>query len=122
MKMAMLAGVNFLRLGLCDEAAADPLFLERPVSVRFPRAMVAALAAPALFRKTAWPTLKFLLADPVPYMREKLGFEQERAHRRQAESYSDSTQLDPTRRSQLGGRNIQPVDALQNQRAGSAGA
>ena len=122
MKMAALAGINFLRLGLAEGGAGEPLVApERPVRIHFPRAFVSALRSPHTFHETAWPTLKFLLADPTPYVREKLGLEREhppRAGQASARPRPSFARIGAVRRE----RNITVMEALRIRRAGGAGA
>lgn len=122
MKMAGLAGINFLRLGLMEPEPPAPLAaLARPVQMRFPRAMAGALGSPGTFHETTWPTLKFVLADPAPYLREKLGLEREHPPRVDAPGELPRRCLvtDGGRRAD---RNIPGMEALQIRRTGGAGA
>ncbi|HEV7158723.1 MAG TPA: ATP-grasp domain-containing protein [Caulobacteraceae bacterium] len=122
MKMAALAGINFLRLGLAEAEAGEPLVApQSPVRIHFPRAFASALRSPHSFRETAWPTLKFLLADPTPYVREKLGLEREhppRTGQASGRQRPSLAHIEGARRE----RNISGMEALQIRRTGGAGA
>lgn len=68
--MSMLAGINFVALGLDDTLHGKPE--APPRTVRFPKALV---AAPWRIEAESWTALKFVLADPLPYLREEFGYE-----------------------------------------------
>jgi predicted ATP-grasp superfamily ATP-dependent carboligase len=76
MGMAMVAGVNFFGLGMAPGREA-PLLLEGPVSVRFLRAFLETAATPWRLRTVSPAALDFLLQDPWPWTREKLGLDGE---------------------------------------------
>jgi len=75
--MSMLAGVNFVSLGFPSRQKGALQNLSCPVTIRFPKAMLATLHTPRKLRGQIWPIVKFLLSDPIPYFRECLGLESE---------------------------------------------
>jgi len=79
MAMSMLAGINFVALGL--DAATDEVIIASDRTVRFPKAFLLSLLAP--WRRTepeSWNALMFTLADPIPYLREEMGLERGQRH------------------------------------------
>ena len=76
--MSMLAGINFIALGLPWRPRSGRQLLAAPVTIKFPKAVAAALARGRGIPAEAWPALKHLAADPVPFLRETLGLEQGR--------------------------------------------
>jgi predicted ATP-grasp superfamily ATP-dependent carboligase len=81
--MSMIAGINFVSLGLRGHGSDVPPKLARSVVVRFPKAMLATLHTPWKLKGKSREVLKFLLSDPIPYLREECGLENETlaAHR-----------------------------------------
>ena len=78
--MSMLAGINFVALGLPGAAVPSAPVRCGETVVQLPKAILAALPTPWRLRGRSWSALKFALADPVPYLREELGlFDQEKA-------------------------------------------
>lgn len=73
--MSMLVGVNFLGAGFPWRRPAETPSLAGPVAIRFPKAV---LGAPWKLDAAARRVLGFLLEDPLPYLRENLGFERKR--------------------------------------------
>ncbi|WP_407179609.1 ATP-grasp domain-containing protein [Bradyrhizobium sp. STM 3562] len=73
--MSMLAGINFVALGLDDSAASDGAIILRDRTVRFPKALLCTLWAAWRIEAESWKALKFTLADPIPYLREEIGLE-----------------------------------------------
>jgi len=73
--MSMLAGINFIALGLPWRRAAETGSLAKPVTIRFPQAL---LLPPWKFDDAARRGLDFVLQDPVPYLRERFGLERGR--------------------------------------------
>lgn len=77
--LSMLAGVNFFACGLahaCGGDAAGVSLAPRvapEVSVRFPKALVRSLLSSGHCSRRDWALSRHLLADPVPWMMEKLG-------------------------------------------------
>jgi hypothetical protein len=71
--MSMLAGINFVSLGLPGH---DTFVVPKlSVTIQFPKAMLASLPRPWLLSKNCWTVLQFLFRDPIPYLREELGLE-----------------------------------------------
>ncbi|HUO11328.1 MAG TPA: ATP-grasp domain-containing protein, partial [Caulobacteraceae bacterium] len=72
--MSMLAGVNFVAAGL--PGCGAPLRLEASETIRFPKALLAALPTPWRLKGGA-AVLRHLLSDPTPWLREELGLERD---------------------------------------------
>ncbi len=75
MAMSMIAGLNFVSLGFPGRDGAVPPKICPSATVRFPKALVMTLATPWKLNANAWRALRFTMADPIPYLREELGFE-----------------------------------------------
>ena len=75
MAMSMLAGVNFLGFGLPWRRGIEAATVPTPVALPFPKAMLRSLLTPWQLDAAAWRVLRFLLADPVPFLRESLRFD-----------------------------------------------
>jgi predicted ATP-grasp superfamily ATP-dependent carboligase len=73
--MSMVAGINFLGLGLSSGRPAAVPSLVGPVAFQFPRNILRVLFTPWKFNRRTWNVVTLLLADPVPYLREILGLE-----------------------------------------------
>ena len=73
MNMSMLAGLNFVAAGLPGRRQ-PPLSLP-PRTIYFPGSILASLSRYWRMGGNVWPGMKFSLADPIPYLRERLGFE-----------------------------------------------
>jgi hypothetical protein len=69
--MAMIAGIDFIGLGL-DRCAAprEPQHCAQ-TTIRFPKAIVASLHVPWRLSRKDWAALKFTLRDPIPYFLEE---------------------------------------------------
>lgn len=91
MDMSMLAGINFLALGLGGPRQAPPAILSKSVSLRWPKGMLAALPTPWKLRGATWEALKFVLEDPAPFVREKAGLERERRTLASADDGAESS-------------------------------
>jgi predicted ATP-grasp superfamily ATP-dependent carboligase len=72
--MSMLAGVNFLSLGLRSSRESEHVICP-PATVRFPKALLLALLRSGRAEPQSWAALKYVLSDPIPYLREELGLE-----------------------------------------------
>ena len=68
---AMIAGINLVAMGLSRTSSGDR-YICPPAAVRFPKALLRSLAAPWKIEAESWTALKYLLSDPLPYLREKL--------------------------------------------------
>jgi len=74
----MLAGLNFISLGLPARVSDSTLQTALQPVVRFPKALaLLALHAPWKLGKESWQMLKFLYSDPIPYWREQLRLDKE---------------------------------------------
>jgi predicted ATP-grasp superfamily ATP-dependent carboligase len=69
--MSMLAGINFVGLGL-DETPKETINVDDR-TVRFPKALFCMLWAIWRIEAESWKALRFTLADPTPYLREEIG-------------------------------------------------
>jgi len=74
----MLAGLNFISLGLPSHVRDATLQATSQSVVRFPKALaLLALHAPWTLGRANWQMLKFLYIDPIPYWREQLRLDKE---------------------------------------------
>jgi hypothetical protein len=73
--MSMLAGVNFVELGLPGRHREAPARPPRSGAILFPKALAAALLTPWKLEGRIWPALAFILADLIPNLREAAGLE-----------------------------------------------
>lgn len=71
--MSMLAGINFVELGL--EGVPEQAVVVPDRTVRFPKALMCMLWAIWRIEPESWRALGFTLSDPMPYFREEVGFE-----------------------------------------------
>jgi predicted ATP-grasp superfamily ATP-dependent carboligase len=81
--MSMIAGINFVSLGLPGRGSNGLPKTCGSITVRFPKAILISMHTPWKIGVNSWEALKFVLADPIPYFREEFGFEGEggRAYR-----------------------------------------
>jgi ATP-grasp in the biosynthetic pathway with Ter operon len=70
--MSMIAGINFVALGLGGCQAVDAPRQRGETTIRFPKAILASLHSPWSLSRKDWEALKFVLRDPIPYMLEEL--------------------------------------------------
>lgn len=69
--LSMIAGINFVRFGLSGmDQAADIILAD--VKVRLPKALAHALITSARCTRRDWAMARYLYADPIPYLIEKL--------------------------------------------------
>jgi thioredoxin reductase len=74
--MSMLAGMNFISIGISDPVDEDLIRPAIPKSVRFPKATLwYAALAPWKLDRSSWDVLKYLYRDPIPYFREMANLE-----------------------------------------------
>lgn len=74
--LCMLAGINFVQYGLDPPTTSvEPQLPTKPITLYLPKAVLASLYAPWKLRGKFSNVLKFLLADPVPYLLEEIGLE-----------------------------------------------
>lgn len=73
--MSMVAGINFLGLGLPMERRPEAADLRSRVAFQFPRNILRLFLTPWKFNKGTRKVVSFTLADPVPHLREILGLE-----------------------------------------------
>ena len=74
--LSMLAGINFVALGFPGRREIGPPLKLGATTVRFPKAFLVTLVRPWKLSRKCWEALKFVLSDPLPYIREELGLEQ----------------------------------------------
>jgi hypothetical protein len=70
--MAMIAGINFVGLGLRGCSAVKAPRQCGETTIRFPKAMLASLHSPWSLGRKDWEALKFALRDPIPYLLDEL--------------------------------------------------
>ena len=75
MFMSLLAGIPFVEFGLPNWSISGPSALPSGTNVRFFRAAAIELFRPWRLTRRDLGYLCFVLADPVPWIRENLGFE-----------------------------------------------
>jgi predicted ATP-grasp superfamily ATP-dependent carboligase len=73
--MSMIAGINFVSLGLSGCGVGASPTKCGPVTVRFPKAILASLFTPWNLNMKSWEAFRFVLSDPIPYFREELRME-----------------------------------------------
>ncbi len=73
--MALLAGVPFVEFGLPNRQVSGSGTLPTGTNVRFFKAAAVELARPWRLTKRDFGYLRFALADPIPWLRESLGYE-----------------------------------------------
>jgi ATP-grasp in the biosynthetic pathway with Ter operon len=74
--LSMLAGINFIWLGLPGRLEIGPPWKLGATTVRYPKAFLVTLLTPWKLGHRCWEALKFVLSDPLPYIREELKLEQ----------------------------------------------
>jgi hypothetical protein len=75
MDMSLLAGIPFVEFGLPSWPLSGPSTLPTDTNVRFFKAAAVELARPWRLTKRDFGYLRYVLADPVPWLRETLGYE-----------------------------------------------
>jgi predicted ATP-grasp superfamily ATP-dependent carboligase len=75
--MSMIAGINFVSLGLPGRGSDGSPRKCGSIIVRFPKATLITMHMPWKLGAKSWHALKFVLADPIPYFREEFGLESE---------------------------------------------
>jgi hypothetical protein len=73
--MSLLAGVPFVEFGLPNWRVSGSSTLPSGTNVRFFKAAAVEFARPWRLTKRDFDYLRFVLADPVPWLRETLGYE-----------------------------------------------
>jgi predicted ATP-grasp superfamily ATP-dependent carboligase len=73
--MALLSGIPFVEFGLPNWCVSGPSALPTGTNVRFFKAAAIELARPWRLTKRDFGYLRFVLADPIPWIRESLGWE-----------------------------------------------
>jgi predicted ATP-grasp superfamily ATP-dependent carboligase len=73
--MSMLAGINFVAVGLPGRQSGSRI--PQSANIQFPKAWLKASLKPWTLDASSWDVLKFLLIDPIPWLRESWGFEAE---------------------------------------------
>ncbi len=68
--LSMIAGINFVKLGLASETSKGPRLIAHGVQVRLPLAVLASPWRP--ITKYDWGMATYLFSDPLPYFMEKL--------------------------------------------------
>ena len=75
--LSMLVGINFIAQGLARQRSGAEYMTANGVAVRFPKAMLLTCFTPWRFTSLDLAMLRYLAADPVPYLRELVGAEWE---------------------------------------------
>jgi predicted ATP-grasp superfamily ATP-dependent carboligase len=73
--MALLAGISFVEYGLPNWPVSGSISLPTGTNVRFLKASALELVRPWRLTKRDVHYLRFVLADPVPWVRETLGYD-----------------------------------------------
>jgi predicted ATP-grasp superfamily ATP-dependent carboligase len=73
--MSLLAGISFVEFGLPNWPVSGSTSLPTGTNVRFLKASALELARPWRLTKRDVAYLRYVLADPVPWVRESLGYE-----------------------------------------------
>ena len=73
--MSLLAGIPFVEFGLPNWRVSGSSTLPTGTNVRFFKAAAVELARPWRLTKLDFRYLRFVLADPIPWVRETLGWE-----------------------------------------------
>jgi len=73
--MALLAGISFVEFGLPNWRVSGSSTLPSGTNVRFFKGAAVELARPWRLTRRDFGFLRFVLADPVPWVREVLGYE-----------------------------------------------
>jgi predicted ATP-grasp superfamily ATP-dependent carboligase len=73
--MSLLAGIPFVEFGLPNWPVSGSSTLPSGTNVRFFKAAAVELARPWRLTKRDFGYLRYVLADPVPWVRETLGYE-----------------------------------------------
>jgi hypothetical protein len=73
--MSMIAGINFLAFGLPGGPGAKQASSTTTKNVRFPKAFLVGMRKPWALERESWDALRFVFADPIPYMLELLGLD-----------------------------------------------
>jgi len=76
MMMSKLAGVDFVGMALGRKEKREPV-LGAPTKVRLPKALLLSLWAPWRIEPQSWRALRMTLADPIPYLREEFGLDED---------------------------------------------
>jgi len=71
--LSMLAGINFIELGLPPARRVDTDLIVAAGPVRMPKALLYSLLTSGRCSRRDWAAAHFLYSDPVPYMMERLG-------------------------------------------------
>jgi predicted ATP-grasp superfamily ATP-dependent carboligase len=71
--LSMIAGINFVGLGLRPAAPSAPTTVVAGVKVRLPRALALSLLTSGRCSRRDWAMAAWLYLDPLPYLMEKLG-------------------------------------------------
>jgi hypothetical protein len=74
--MSKLAGVDFVAMALGRRAPVEPL-VAQPTTVRLPKALLLSLRSPWKIEPQSWRALRMTLSDPLPYLREELGLDED---------------------------------------------
>jgi hypothetical protein len=75
MDLAMLAGINFARFGLWGNTTDIATSVPSGTSVKLPQALVRSLVRPWRLTRKDFKMMKYILADPIALLMERLGLQ-----------------------------------------------
>ena len=74
MNLSMLAGINFVELGLEDDVRSVPLRLPDGTSVRRPEAVLTSPRCLPRLTRRDWAAARYTCADPIPHLLDLFGW------------------------------------------------
>jgi hypothetical protein len=72
--LSMLAGINFVELGLRERAGPELLRVPHGTTVRRPHAVLRSPRCWARLTRRDWAAASYAVADPVPYLFDLVGW------------------------------------------------
>jgi len=72
--LAMLAGINFVALGLDDNAAPVPHRVPHGTAVRRPEAVLTSPRCWPRLTRRDWAAARYAYSDPIPYLLDLIGW------------------------------------------------
>jgi len=72
--LAMLAGINFVALGLGDNADAVPHRVPHGTAVRRPEAVLTSPRCWPRLTRRDWAAARYAYSDPIPYLLDLIGW------------------------------------------------
>jgi hypothetical protein len=74
MNLSMLAGINFVGLGLSDDDGPDPVRLQELTNVRSPEAVLTSPRSWFRLTRRDWAAARYAFSDPIPFVLDHLGW------------------------------------------------